>query len=390
MNSTAPRAETDDPRLVQHAKIMEEDFVIQVWVIADEEPSMRRLQQADWPMLQQYDLVIQHVIDCVSLPPVGRVSLGDYLEGKIPDNLKKAYTLCQKDFIVRQGMLYVRMTPANTQEEALAFVIPQIKRRAALDGCHPFMGHQGRDQMLSILKEQFWWPSMAKESALALKNCRQCLLFEAGVQTPKLTPILATEPMNLVHIDFIKMEILGDLRKKPKTKNVLVMVDHFTQFVQAYVTKDQTARTVARILYDKYFTVFRFPQRLMSDQAWAFCGNIITQMCDYLWIEKIRTSPYHPQRNGQVEQVHQTILRMIGKLEEDKCRDWLTHLGSVVHAYNAMRSLVTGFSPHYLMFGRQPRIPINLLFPTIRCLNTMKTLDEYVTALYQWLRVSPE
>ena len=58
----------------------------------------------------------------------------------------------------------------------------------------------------------------------------------------------------------------------------------------------------------------------------------------------------------------------------------------VVHAYNTTRSLVTGFSPHYLMFGRRPRIPIDLLFPTIRRLNTTKTLDEYVTALYRRLR----
>ena len=222
---------------------------------------------------------------------------------------------------------------------------------------------------------------MAKESALAVKNCRQCLVFEADVQTPKLTPILATKP-----IDFIKMEIPGDLRKKPKTKNILVIVDHFTKFIQVYVTKDQTAHTVAWILYDKYFAVFGFPRCLMSNQARAFCGNVITQMCDYLRIDKIRTSPYHLQSNGQVERVHQTLLCMIGKLEEDKRRDWLTHLGSVVHAYNAMRSLVKGFSPHYLMFGRQPHIPIDLLFPTIKCLNTTKTLDEYVTALYRRLR----
>ena len=67
----APRAETNDPRLVQHAEIMEENFVIQVQAIADEEPSMKRLQQADWPMLQWYDLVIRHVIDWVLLPPAG-------------------------------------------------------------------------------------------------------------------------------------------------------------------------------------------------------------------------------------------------------------------------------------------------------------------------------
>ena len=192
--------------------------------------------------------------------------------------------------------------------------------------------------------------------------------------------------MDLIHIDFVKMEIPADLRRKPKTKNVLVVVDHFTRFVQAYVTKDQTAHTVAKILYDRYFSVFGFPRRLMSDQARAFCGTVITQMCDYLRIDKIRTSSYHLQSNGQVERVHQTLLRMIGKLEEEKQRDWPTHLGSVVHAYNTTRSLVTGFSPHYLMFGRRPRIPIDLLFPTITRLNTTKTLDEYVTALYRCLR----
>ena len=80
------------------------------------------------------------------------------------------------------------------------------------------------------------------------------------------------------------------------------------RFVQAYVTKDQIPRTVARILYDNYFALFGFPRCLMSDQACAFCGNVITQMCDYLRIDKIRTSPYQPQSNGQVECLHQTLL----------------------------------------------------------------------------------
>ena len=58
-----PRPETDDPRLVQQAEIMEEDFVIQVRDIADEDPAMKRLQQADWPVLQHYDPMIRHVLD---------------------------------------------------------------------------------------------------------------------------------------------------------------------------------------------------------------------------------------------------------------------------------------------------------------------------------------
>ena len=64
----APRAKTDDPRLVQQAEIMEEDFVIQVRAITDEEPAMKKLQQADWPMLQRHDPVLRHVLDWMALP----------------------------------------------------------------------------------------------------------------------------------------------------------------------------------------------------------------------------------------------------------------------------------------------------------------------------------
>ena len=137
------------------------------------------------------------------------------------------------------------------------------------------MGHQGQNRTLSLLKEQ-------------------CLIFEASVQMPKLTTMLATKPMDLVYIDFVKMEIPGDLQKKLKVKNVLVIVDHFTRLVQVYITKDQMAHTMARILYYKYFAVFGFQRHLMSDQACTFFGNAISQMCDYLKIDKIHMSPYHP------------------------------------------------------------------------------------------------
>ena len=75
--------------------------------------------------------------------------------------------------------------------------------------------------------------------------------------------------------------------------------------------------------------------------------------------------PYHPQTNGLVERSHQTIMHMIGKLGEDKKADWPSHLAEIVHAYNATRSAVTGYSPHYLMFGRWPRLPVDFVFPTI-------------------------
>ena len=184
------------------------------------------------------------------------------------------------------------------------------------------------------------------------------------------------------------MEVTVATQKKPVVKNILVVVDHFTHYVQAFVMKNHMAMTTARVLYNNYFSVFGFPQRLMSDQGTKFCGKVIAAMCSLLGIEKIRTTPYHPQTNGSAERVHQTLQRMIGKLDPEKRRKWPAYIGSIIIAYNSTRSLVTGYSPYFLMFRRRPWLPIDLLFPTCRTQAFTHTIDEYVASLYDRLRKS--
>ena len=120
----------------------------------------------------------------------------------------------------------------------------------------------------------------------------------------------------------------------------------------------------------------------MSDQGTGFTSKVIQAMCSLLGIEKIRTTPYHPQSNSSAERVHQMLRR---KLDPELHWKWPVHLGSVLIAYNATRSLVMGFSPYYLMFGRRPRLPIDLLFPTHQEHNLTRTTDEYVEMLYRHL-----
>ena len=142
----------------------------------------------------------------------------------------------------------------------------------------------------------------------------------------------------------------------------------------------------ARVLYNNYFSVFGFPQRLMSDQGTEFTGDMIAALCKLLGIEKIRTTPYHPQSNGSAERVHQTLQRMIGKLDPGKHRKWPLHIGSVLIAYNATRSQVTRYSPYYLMYRRRPQLPVDLLFPTRNTREWTRTINKYVKTLYERLR----
>ena len=289
----------------------------------------------------------------------------DFLRGKVSEADCRAYGLREKDFEKRDHILFIKTTPPQSIGIILIFVVPVNWRQVAIDMCHQGAGHQGRDRSLSLMKEQFWWPGMAHALFLVIQNCGCCKQFEAKCQIPEMEPILCTQPMELVHVDYVGMEVTVAAQEKPVVKNVLVIVDHFTQYVQAFVMNNHTAHTTARVLYNNFFSVFGFPQKLMLDQGTEFTGDVIAAMCKLLGIEKIRTTPYHPQTNGSAKRVHQTLQRMIGKLDLEKRRKWPEHIGSMLIAYNATRSQVTGYSPYFLMFRWRPWLPVDLLFPTV-------------------------
>ena len=166
--------------------------------------------------------------------------------------------------------------------------------------------------------ERFWWPGMAQRMMLSVHNCEKCRIFEAKPQIPPMESILCTKLLDLVHIDYVSMEVTVGIKEKPVVKNVLVVKDHFTRYTQVYVTNNHTVHTTACVLYNEFFSVFGFPQRLMSDQASEFTGQVISELCDLLGVTKIRTLPYHPQMNGAVKRVHQTLRRMIAKMDPEK------------------------------------------------------------------------
>ena len=124
----------------------------------------------------------------------------------------------------------------------------------------------------------------------------------------------------------------------------------------------------------------------VSDQGKAFTGHIITHLCDLYGVQKLRTSPYYAQTNGQVERMNQMIIRMIGKLEEDKKACWSKHLPELLLAYNTTRSPVTGYSPYYLLFGRRSRIPVDYLFPTLRDSPHQTKMEVSVVAMQKRLK----
>ena len=141
-----------------------------------------------------------------------------------------------------------------------------------------------------------------------------------------MVPMMVTVPLQLVHLDFTSFKITTNLNESPKVENVLVIVDHFTRYTRVYVTNDQKALTAAKALYKGFISIFRAPERILIDQGKAFTSEVVGQLCSQFRISQSTMTAYHPQGNGQVEHAHQTLGRMIGKLEDEFKGQWPKHL----------------------------------------------------------------
>ena len=212
-----------------------------------------------------------------------------------PDSMK-CYVKVRNELEMENGLLYRRIILKDRDEDLYQFVVPTKYRTLALELLHDKFGHLGIDCTTTLCTGRFFWPKMVDEVRRYIQNCERCIRFKQKPEWAELKPLEASYPLELVHMDFLK---IGG--KDDKNANVLVVTDHFTRYAQAYVTGNQQASTVARIFIDKFVTNYGWPVKILTDQAKDFNGLLFSALCHEAKIRKMRTSPYHPQTNGQSE-----------------------------------------------------------------------------------------
>ncbi len=134
------------------------------------------------------------------------------------------------------------------------------------------------------------------------------------------------------------------------------------------------------------FSVYGFPQRIHSDKGANFESKLIAELLLVSGVDKSHTTPYHPMGNGQTERFNRTLGNMIRSLPPRAKERWPQMIQTLTFSYNCTTHETTGFAPFYLMFGRIPKLPVDVMFGSALRNEDVQTYDEYVKSLQKDLR----
>ena len=258
----------------------------------------------------------------------------------------------------RDGVLYRRILRPDGGEEILQLVLPSPLKPMVLAQLHQSHGHQGIERTSRLVQQRCYWPGMFAEVKRWCQECERCQVSKdtQPVAHSFMGHLLASRPNEILAIDFTVLEPTHN-----GVENVLVMTDVFSKYSLAIPTRDQRAQTVAQVLVMEWFYKFGVPSRVHSDQGRSFESALIHQLCVLYDVAKSRTTPYHPAGNGQCERFNRTLHNLLRVLPTSRKRDWISCLPQVVFCYNSTPHQSTGESPYFLLFGQDPKLPVDFL-----------------------------
>ena len=238
-------------------------------------------------------------------------------------------------------------------------VLPKTYHQLVYTELHENLAHLGSDRVYDLARTRFYWPRMQNQIEFYVRKQCRCVIAKQPNMADKapLIPIECRSPFEMLSIDYCHLDPC-----KGGYNYALVCVDHFTRFVQVYATKKKNAASAADKLFNEFILNFGFPKRIHHDQGAEFNNKLFSRLHKLSGIAASSTTPYHPMGDGQAERVNRTLENMLKTLSEKEKGDWKSHLSKLSYAYNCTKNKATGYSPYFLMFGRAPRLPIDLMF----------------------------
>ena len=251
-------------------------------------------------------------------------------------------------------------------------VVPPNCAPLLLNLAHDQLGHNGTARTYMLLKRTYYWKGMKTDVSNYVKQCKLCQ--KQNILPVKYVSGHFSAPM--APMEFVSMDLIGDFTPSSKgNKYALTVICMLTGYTFCIPIPSKKASDVITAYIDNVYSKFGGSKKILSDNGTEFKNQLFEKIAKELGVEfKCYTAPYHPQSNGRIEGFHHFLKSCMTKhISTTMEWDQVVHLATA--AYNFFPNEHSKESPFFLMFGRDPRVPLNtLLTPKIRYMGTEENI----------------
>ena len=255
------------------------------------------------------------------------------------------------DNIVLGGIVCSTKLPYPGAEERPRILLPTGYRREIMKRAHEEVGHSAVHRTLQRIREAYVWPGMRKNVIEHVARCPTCLVHSRHTEVPQM----GEGPVPALPDQVIALDLIGPFVRDPDDRKfALVIIDHCSNWVEAYPLRARSNREVRKAFSERYLPYHATPYTIITDNGGEFKGEDWRTMLH----QHQFTTPYHPQANGKVERANRTIKEMLGRLSNNNLVKWTEILPEVVRIMNSTTTRATGYTPFLVHTGREPRLAI--------------------------------
>ena len=259
-------------------------------------------------------------------------------ENKLNKNIFAMENDILKKKVIEGGLLYKPV------------IIPEILRECLLMLAHDEQGHNGFKRTYSALKTLYHWKGMKRQIQLHCRRCRTCARH--NIQTQELQKEhFSTPPQPM---EFIAMDLIGEFHPTSSKGNryELTAISMLTGFTFCIPLKSKTAEDVVTAYLNHICCVFGPSKKILTDNRKEFKNKMWDGVFKRLKMEHRVTPIYSLQCNGYIEGFHKFLKACIGK-QIQQGLEWDDLVWKATAAYNFFPTESSGFSPFFLMYGRE-------------------------------------
>jgi len=273
-------------------------------------------------------------------------------------------------YIIQDDVLYKRVN--RNKEWKLLLFVPMSMRTDVIRLCHDdvYACHHGITRTEQRVTERFYWPGYSKQIVVYINTCKYCAERKSARHMKPLLKSMpiCTRPMQLLGIDGVGPY---NITKKGNIY-MLTAIDYYTKYAWAFPVPDMSTETIMKVIMKEIVCVHGAPESILTDRGSSFKSELANAIYALINTKKIQTTSYHPQTNGLVERMHRMMNDMLSCVCKENDNDWDENIQYIMMSYRKNKQATTGYSPFYLMHGREMKMPIDISIE-----KEMNDSDEY-------------